>query len=110
MLAQQAEAMYFIVALLCYQISIIDSYDTRTTDRLYRHSLTLSGSDPSHREVGRQTVSDITNPPPATPTARAALISSAGLPGQDPAQISAAHWSQTHSRPFQRLGGVVASR
>ena len=30
--------------------------------------------------------------------------------GQYPAQISAAHWSQTHSGPFQRLGGVVASR
>ena len=38
---------------------------------------------------------------------RAALISSAE---QHPAQISAAHWSQTHSGPFQRLGGVVASR
>ena len=28
-----------------------------SADKLYQHSLTLSGYDPSHREVGRQTVS-----------------------------------------------------
>ena len=61
---------------------LIDSYDTRTTDKLYYHYLTLSGSDPNHREVGRQTTSGITNLAPATPT---------------PAQISAAYWSHTHS-------------
>ena len=47
---------------------LTNSYDTHTTDKLYQHSLTLSGSDPSHREVGRQTASGVTNPPPATPT------------------------------------------
>ena len=57
-------------------------YDTRTIDKQNQHSFILSGhgSDPSHREMGRQTVSSITNPPPATPTTahnHAALISSA---------------------------------
>ena len=89
---------------------LIDSYDTRTTDKLYRNSLTLSGSGPSHREVGRQTVSDITTPPPATYTHTRYPRNVDFVRGQYPAQISAAHWSQTHSGPFQQLGGVVASR
>ena len=47
---------------------LINSYDTHTIEKLYQHSLTLSWSDPNHREVERQTVSGITNPPPATTT------------------------------------------
>ena len=46
---------------------LIDSYDTRTTDKLYYYYLTLSGSDPSHREVGRQTVSGTDHKPATDP-------------------------------------------
>ena len=86
------------------------SCDTRTDANLRDNYLSMSGSDPSHREVGRQTVSCTTctiMPTTRHPHTRAALISSAG---QHPAWISAAHWSQTHSGPFKRLNGVVASR
>ena len=81
---------------------------TQATGKRCVYYLNLSGFDPSHREVGRQTVRGTISSPPAHHLAtRAAFISSAG---QHPARVSAAHWSQTHSGPFQRLGGVVASR
>ena len=87
---------------------LTSSCDTRTDANLRDNYLSMSGSDPSHREVGRQTVSCITCPPPSRhPHTRAALISSAG---HYPARLSAAQWSQTHSGSFQTLGGVVASR
>ena len=43
-------------------------------------------------------------------TTRSPPATSISSVGQHPARASAAHWSQTHSGPFQRLGGVVASR
>ena len=47
---------------------LTSSCDTRTDANLRDNYLSMSGSDPSHREVGRQTVSCITCPPPATRT------------------------------------------
>ena len=74
---------------------LVNSYDTRTTVKLYQHSLTLSGSDPNHREVavgrhGSLTPSQASQTEPTTrhTHTRAALISSLG---QYPAQISAVH-------------------
>ena len=93
--------------LICRSWAARTSCCTRTTGKRCVYYLNLSGFDPSHREVGRQTVRGTISSPPAHPPARAALISSAG---QHPARISAAYWLQTHSGPFQRLGGVMASR
>ena len=46
---------------------LASSCDTRTDANLRDNYLSMSGSDPNHREVGRQTVSCITCPPPAHP-------------------------------------------
>ena len=92
--------------LICRSWGAKASCCTRTAGKRCVHYLNLSGFDPSHREVGRQTVRG-TISSPRHPPARAALISSAG---QDPARVSAPHWSQAHSGSFQRLCGVVASR
>ena len=47
---------------------LTSSCDTRTDANLRENYLSMPGSDPSHREVGRQAVSCITCPPPATRT------------------------------------------
>ena len=80
---------------------------THTAGKRCAHYLNLSGFDPSHREVGRQTARGTISSPPAHPPARAALVSPAG---QHPARASAARWLQTHSGPPQRLGGAMAPR
>ena len=69
---------------------LTSSCDTRTDANLRDNYLTMSGSDPNHREVGRQTVSCTTCPPPTTRHPHThtytALISSAG---HYPARLSA---------------------
>ena len=47
---------------------LTSSCDTRTDASLRDSYLSMSGSDPCHREVERQTVSCITCPPPTTRT------------------------------------------
>ena len=89
---------------------LTSSCDTRTDAKLRDNYLSMSGSDPNHREVGRQTVSCITCPPPATrhPHNRAALMSSAR---HYPARLSAT--LTVVADPLwvipQTLGGVVVA-
>ena len=80
---------------------------TRALLTNYTETLSLCpGLTPAtERWDGRQSQISQTRTPPYSHPCSVDFVT-----GGCPAQITAAHWSQTHSGPFQRLGGVVASR
>ena len=77
---------------------LTSSCDTRTDANLRDNYLSMSGSDPSHREVGRQTVSCITCPPPAIRTPAQRWYRQQGILLHDSAQRSGRRPTLGHSR------------